>query len=172
MTHALSSDAASLLDRAIADLGTLDAVAKRIRYARSSLSLARNGKYPGDVTRIERAIRTAFGESGQVDCPHLRRSLAEADCQANRLRPLPTSDPEQARFWQACRFCRVNPDADDPSLTQQRPLSHNRGRKDLRHAKRLHPRNAYFDRATANRNAITTRSNRSRHQHDASGLGV
>lgn len=83
-------------------------VARRIGYARPSVSLVLNGRYPGGTAKIAARVVAVFCD--RILCPHLERDLAQEDCAAFRSRPVPQSDPAEFRHWNACQVCSFNPD--------------------------------------------------------------
>lgn len=79
--------------------------AKRIGYSAAAVSQILAGKYPGDQSRIELAVRGALLD-GKVDCPSLG-SIRADDCvghmrQAGRLN---TTNPLRVRMFRACQAC-------------------------------------------------------------------
>lgn len=94
-----------LLEQAV-DRHGMKTVAKILGYSPTSLSLIRNGKYPGGTQRIEQAVLTHFS---RVQCPHLGFELGPDTCRANRDGPCPNSSPKAFAQWAACRKCPFNP---------------------------------------------------------------
>ncbi|CAM1655495.1 unnamed protein product [Bartonella choladocola] len=108
MTYSqLDAHATALLETAIDRLGSIKAVADKIGYKRSSLSLARAGKYPGDTHKLRIAIMENL--TGLVACPYLQKELTAADCNQYRNRQIPTSSRAEVKHWQACQICEFNP---------------------------------------------------------------
>ena len=62
-----------ILKREVA-ASTVTAVAAKIGYKRTSVSLALHGNYPGDTKYIAAAIVEKF--SAEIACPHLKREIA------------------------------------------------------------------------------------------------
>ena len=89
------------------------AVARRLGYARSTISLAHHDRYAGDTRHIEAKVMSVL--SGSVTCPHLGRAIAPGVCTDVRTAPMPTSSPKDLRHWIACQTCPLNPDAKEPS---------------------------------------------------------
>lgn len=98
----------TLLRQEVERQGSIAAVARSIDYARTAVSQALAGKYPGDTRHLAAKIVETFAD--RVWCPHLQRDLAPADCRQARTRPIPTSDPRALDHWSACRTCPSNPD--------------------------------------------------------------
>lgn len=95
-----------ILKREVA-ASTVTAVAEKIGYKRTSLSLALHGNYPGDTKHIAAAIVETFSQ--EITCPHLKREIAPAECREMRDAPMPQSDPKKFRHWTVCRSCPNNP---------------------------------------------------------------
>lgn len=107
--HQLDRDALQLLEARVRILGTRAAVAAELGYARSALSQAMDGKYPGDTKHLRAAIIAAY--ASRVNCPHLGVDIAPAQCLENRTRTLQQSlgSREAVKQWQACQTCTQNP---------------------------------------------------------------
>lgn len=90
-------------------------VARRLGVSRSAVSQARDLRYPGDARRLRARIVETF--AGQIDCPHLGRQLAPAECRQLRERPLSECCASRAevQLWQACQACPFNPDRKEPA---------------------------------------------------------
>ncbi|GAB6035798.1 hypothetical protein JCM15519_03570 [Fundidesulfovibrio butyratiphilus] len=84
---------------------SIAAVARRLGYARTSVSLALSGKYPGTTDKL---AATVLAVLGTVDCPHLGFPVSPARCAANSGK-MPTSSPGDLRLWRACQACPHNP---------------------------------------------------------------
>ncbi|WP_142851015.1 XRE family transcriptional regulator [Telmatospirillum sp. J64-1] len=84
--------------------GGITAVAGKIGYSRTALSLYLAAKYPAnDVAKIEAAILAKL--VGRIQCPHLATDLSVEVCAGYAARPMPLSSPSQLRHWQACQDC-------------------------------------------------------------------
>lgn len=90
-----------LLETAIAQDG-LTAVAVRLGYAKSSISLARHGRYAGSTAHIAARVLEVYG---RWECPHLRQILTASECRSFANRPTPTSNPHALRHWASCQQC-------------------------------------------------------------------
>ncbi len=97
----MRSECAALLEAAIA-ASSVTAVARRLGVARSSLSLLRNGHYPGSTARMERRIVAVLGAA----CPVYGGHLAAQTCRTRRTSPMPTSNPYALRRWRECQQCQ------------------------------------------------------------------
>ena len=103
----LDKRALILLHAAVDRLGSVAAVARELGYARSSVSMAADGRYPGNARHLQAAIIERYADG--LFCPHLRVEIAPAACRDHRERPLPTSPRAAVKHWQACRACPLNP---------------------------------------------------------------
>lgn len=104
----LNPRAQELVREAMARHGSITAVAAKLGYSRTALSLAISGRYRANsLERLEAAIADAF--EGQIACPHLKADISSTVCRDYREQPIPTHDPRALRHWQACRFCTHNP---------------------------------------------------------------
>lgn len=103
----LDEQALSIVRQAIADHGSIKAVADKLGISRPSLSFAVSGKYPGDTKYIHARIMDVF--SDLVMCPALGIDISPAKCRFYRERPLTTGNPQAIRHFKACRMCRENP---------------------------------------------------------------
>lgn len=93
-----------LIDERVEQLGSIQAVADEIGYARVSLSLAMRGKYVGSTERLEKKVMQTLG---RFICPHLERELSLDECVFFRKREAPTQNPVEMRHWRACQHCQV-----------------------------------------------------------------
>ncbi|VVE59858.1 regulatory protein, LacI [Pandoraea captiosa] len=96
-----------VLLRAEAGRTSIQAVATRIGYSRTGVSLVLAGKYPGKTDRIAKAALQALEEA--VDCPYLGQPLAGHECRANAMAKTPTHNPMKLSLWRACQQCIHNP---------------------------------------------------------------
>ncbi|UXN07539.1 hypothetical protein [Bartonella sp. HY761] len=103
----LDAYALQLLENAILRFGSIKATAEHIGYTRSSVSLARSQKYPGDTYKMRRAILQNL--SGIVACPYLQKDLSAKACADFCARSVPTSSRAEVKHWQACQACQFNP---------------------------------------------------------------
>ncbi|WP_375590174.1 helix-turn-helix transcriptional regulator [Hoeflea alexandrii] len=81
-------------------------VADAIGYARTSVSLALNGKYSGSTDNLAAAVIRTY--SDRVACPFLGVPLTRPDCDGYRSRAIPQSNAQALRHWRACRSCVHN----------------------------------------------------------------
>ena len=97
----MRSECAALLEAAIT-ASSVTAVARRLGVARSSLSLLRNGHYPGGTARMERRIVAVLGAA----CPVYGGHPTAQICRTRRASPMPTSSPYALRRWRECQQCQ------------------------------------------------------------------
>ncbi|NRA86439.1 MAG: LacI family transcriptional regulator [Rhizobiales bacterium] len=95
----------------------ISAVAKRIGYNRTSLSLAYHGKYPGKTAKMEIAILKHL--TGQIECPHTGEEISVEKCDDLSSRDMPTSSPHDFKQWRACNTCLLNKANCKPPLEPQ-----------------------------------------------------
>lgn len=88
---------------------SIAAVARRLGYARPSISLALAGKYPGSTDKLAVTVLSVLGT---VDCPHLGFQVAPAKCAASSGK-MPTSSPGDLRLWRACQGCPHKPESNE-----------------------------------------------------------
>lgn len=91
-----------LVEQRVEQLGSIQAVADEIGYARASLSLAIRGKYVGSTERLEGIVIKVLGS---LICPHLERELSPDECISFKEREAPTQNPAAMRHWRACQQC-------------------------------------------------------------------
>ena len=107
------SDFMEILKREVAAT-SVAAVARRIGYARSSVSNLLNDNYPSSPRKIGARIMEVF--SADISCPFLKRDIAAAECREAREAPMPTNNARRLRHWTACRRCPNNPGPVSPRL--------------------------------------------------------
>lgn len=107
----LDREALDLLNARVELLGSRAKVAAELGYARSAISQAMDGKYPGDTKHLRAAIVEAY--ASRIDCPHLGTDLAPETCREYRERSMQEAlgSRDTVKLWQACRICSRNPDA-------------------------------------------------------------
>ena len=87
---------------------SIAAAARRLGYARTSVSLALAGKYPGATAKLAARVLEVLGT---VECPHLGFAVTPARC-ADASGAMPTSSPGDLRLWRACQACPHKPETD------------------------------------------------------------
>lgn len=76
-------------------------VAAQIGYSPAVVNQVLQGKYKGDIHRVERAVRGAFmGET--VDCPVMGEIPANR-CMDVQKQPYASTNPQRIRLYRACR---------------------------------------------------------------------
>lgn len=98
-----------LLREAVERFGSITAAAEHLGYARTAISQALAGRYPGGVGKLSARIIERLAD--HVACPHLAREIRAAECRGHRESPLSTASREAIKHWQACRACPLNPTA-------------------------------------------------------------
>jgi len=84
-------------------------IARRIGYARPSLSLALSGKYTGDTKTI---AQTYVDYRKQVLCPYVEFTVSRQYCRQHALSNAPTHNPAALRHWRACQGCSHKPNSE------------------------------------------------------------
>lgn len=84
-------------------------IARRIDYARPSLSLALSGNYTGNTKTIADAYITY---RKQVLCPYAAEIVSRQYCTDHALADAPTHNPAALRHWRACQGCTHKPDSE------------------------------------------------------------
>jgi hypothetical protein len=117
MTHAIDTARASWPDgvpdwvAALAracDDSSQSAVARRLGRSQALISQVIRGKYPGNLTAVEEAVRGAF-MGATVECPALG-TMPSNVCQAwrHRARDFGNSNPLRVTMFRACNRCPRN----------------------------------------------------------------
>jgi len=78
------------------------AVAKRLGYSRTTISLVLAGRYPGGTERIAAAV---LAELDARDCPYLQQSIQAVECHDIAFGSAPTHHPMKLAHWRACQHC-------------------------------------------------------------------
>jgi len=85
------------------DAETQSAVAKRIGYSSTAVSLVLSNRYEkGDMVRFEGAVRGAL-MAETVICPAFGGAMGRDVCQNWQRRPFSTASANAVRMFQACR---------------------------------------------------------------------
>lgn len=84
-----------------ADAQGLTATAKLVRYSPSTLSTVLNGKYAGDLSRVENAVSGAL-QGVTVMCPVLGE-IGRQQCERHQRAPKTVSNSSSLRLHRACR---------------------------------------------------------------------
>lgn len=82
-------------------------IARRIDYARPSLSLALSGNYTGDTKTLANAY---VQYRKQVACPYAGNTVSRQYCRDHALGSAPTHNPASLRHWRACQNCEHKPE--------------------------------------------------------------
>lgn len=79
--------------------------ALKVGYSRTAISQALDGKYPGDLRKMQMKVLAALQLPMKVECPHLRINLPTDMCNDFSTRPAPTHHPFGMQLWRACQQC-------------------------------------------------------------------
>lgn len=85
---------------------TVSAVAKKIGYSSTSISLIMHGKYNGKADRVAKKVLETFTKVG---CPYLGQEVDMPTCIEIALSPAPTHNPLKMQHWKACLKCPKRP---------------------------------------------------------------
>lgn len=85
----------------LADREGLAGAAKRIGYSKAAVSTVLNGKYAGDVDRVEQMVRGAL-MAEQVDCPVLG-DIGRDRCLSEQKEEFRGTSAFRAQLYHACR---------------------------------------------------------------------
>lgn len=91
--------------RAEAARTSIQALAARIQYSRSAVSLVLAGKYPGNTSKIEVKALAVLEPALNVSCPYLGTVIAVVDCRQYASQRAPTHNPVKMNHWRACHQC-------------------------------------------------------------------
>jgi hypothetical protein len=94
------------LIRAEASRTSIAAVAVRLDYSRTAISLVLGGKYPGRLDKVEKKAIEVLEPPVTVDCPHLAEVIPVLQCKQYSLRKVPTHNPQKMTHWRACQECQ------------------------------------------------------------------
>jgi hypothetical protein len=75
-----------------------------VQYSRTTVSQVLDGKYPGDLAKVEAKVLAAL--DAPVACPYLQLQLPAARCRQFSERPAPMHNPFQMIHWKACSQCQ------------------------------------------------------------------
>lgn len=91
--------------------------AAKVGYSRTAVSQALAGKYPGDLSKMEKKVIQALELPMAVDCPQLKLALPTSMCNQFSAVPAPIHNPVAIQTWRACQTC---PNRCEPPM-QRRP---------------------------------------------------
>lgn len=83
--------------------GSIAAVARKLGYARTTISLVYHGRYPVPPDKI--AVRVLEVFASNITCPHLRDDIPRTACDELRNAAMPTNSATRLRHWTACQTC-------------------------------------------------------------------
>ncbi|MCO5082615.1 MAG: transcriptional regulator [Rhizobiaceae bacterium] len=87
----------------LADRDGLAGAEQVTNYSRSAISFALNGKYTGDIGRLEEMVRGALMQSN-VDCPVLGE-IGRDRCLTEQKEPFRATSRHRAQLFHACKTC-------------------------------------------------------------------
>jgi len=87
---------------------TKRALAERLGYSRTTVSLVLSGTFPGSTAKIAQRATEVLELPVQVQCPYLVQALPVADCRAYSTQRAPTHHPTKMAHWRACQQCQNN----------------------------------------------------------------
>lgn len=82
------------------------AVASRLGYSRTTISLVVAGKYPGRIDKIAKKAIEVLEPPVTVACPHLSEEIPVEQCIQFAQRKVPTHNPQKMAHWRACQECQ------------------------------------------------------------------
>ncbi|HTD05879.1 hypothetical protein [Undibacterium sp.] len=85
---------------------SIAAVARRLDYSRTSISLVLDGKYPGKTGKIETKAIAVLEPAITVACPYVSHVIPVEMCQDYSTRRAPTHNPTLMGQWRACQQCQ------------------------------------------------------------------
>lgn len=94
------------LIRTEASRTSIAAVAARLEYSRTAISLVLGGKYPGRLDKIAKKAIEVLEPPVTVDCPHLAEVIPVQQCKQYSVRTVPTHNPQKMAHWRACQECQ------------------------------------------------------------------
>lgn len=100
------SDWLSILRSEITKSGSIAAVARKLDYARTTISLVHHGRYGGSTDRIAARVIEVFASN--VDCPHVGTEIERSECDTMRHATMPTNSAARLRHWTACQSCPIH----------------------------------------------------------------
>lgn len=105
-----------ILRREIAKAGNVRAVAEKLGYARSSISLYYNGRYTADVEQIEKKIIGTY--TSKILCPYTNEIIDKSQCEEVEKQNLNTTNPVLFKLQQFCKSCPVKNNRKEKFISQ------------------------------------------------------
>ncbi|HNW35237.1 MAG TPA: helix-turn-helix transcriptional regulator [Candidatus Ozemobacteraceae bacterium] len=78
-------------------------IARRLGVSRTMISLALQGRYEGNLGRLESLVRGTF-MAETVDCP-VMGIISRRTCLDEQARPFASTNPQRVLVWRTCRKC-------------------------------------------------------------------
>ncbi|WP_413672289.1 hypothetical protein ACEN9H_23515 [Massilia cellulosiltytica] len=84
------------------------ALADRLGYSRTTVSLVMSGTYPGNTDKIAAKAIEVLEPVLVLDCPYLGVQLPKEQCVEYATQRAPTHHPTKMAHWRACQQCQNN----------------------------------------------------------------
>ncbi len=110
------SIAYKILRREVQKAGSVAPVAKKIGYARSSVSLYLSGRYTANVDRLEKKIIGTY--TNKILCPYTSQIIDKSECEEVERQNLNTSNPVLFKLQQFCKSCPVKHNYKEKFISQ------------------------------------------------------
>lgn len=81
-------------------------VARQLGVSRTMVSLALQGRYEGNLKKLESLVRGTF-MAETVDCP-VMGTISRRTCLDEQARPFAPTNPQRVLVWRTCRTCSRN----------------------------------------------------------------
>lgn len=88
------------------DRTSRQALADRLGYSRTTVSLVLSGTYPGNPDKIAAKAIEVLEPVLAVDCPYLGEQLPIKQCVEYSSQRAPTHHPTKMGHWRACQQCQ------------------------------------------------------------------
>ena len=84
---------------------TRQAVADKLGYSRTTISLVMAGKYPGKTDDVAARVAERLGGFA---CPYDGQTITPEQCRKSAKEAAPTHNPSKMAKWSACQNCQRN----------------------------------------------------------------
>ena len=81
------------------------AVADKLGYSRTTISLVMSGKYPGKTDEVASRVAERLGGFA---CPYDGQTITPEQCRKSAKEAAPTHNPSKMAKWSACQNCQRN----------------------------------------------------------------
>ncbi len=96
-----------LLQQAVEDFGSIQAVAVALDVSRTAISLTLADKYKGNPSLIYDRVIARFAG---WECLHTSERITPTDCHSHCLGQPPVQNPSAMRHYRTCQGCVHNPE--------------------------------------------------------------